>query len=278
VSSRSNNTAGDQPASEWRDVRKAMPEHIHWRCGGAGICNGAVAGGELAQLLGAPGPIALTNVAIPAVAGALASEGGEAFLGQWMSAAEQKQYGLLKAETRRLEWLAGRIAAKEAVRILQGPVAAPRNAVTVRARKDGSPLVLLRPGTALEPPQVSIAHSLDVAVAAATAGVRPGIDVQSIEPGVFEIRDAFTNDAEVSAIAACGDLSAAVILNLVWALKEAARKAVGAAKCPMEGMNLRGAEASGAYIACRMESSGGGPLRAVALATPGYVYALALPA
>ncbi|MCW2536785.1 MAG: acyltransferase protein [Modestobacter sp.] len=147
---------------------------------------------------------------------------------------ERTEWGRLAGAParRRAEWLAGRIAAKEAVRDLL-LAAGERDwadcDIRIGARPDGGPVVTTpwSPGGA--PPSISIAHSDGVAVAVAVpadaGGV--GVDVQPVRPLSDETERLAFSEAERGALAALDDGMRPVRATQLWCAKEAAAKAVG---------------------------------------------------
>jgi phosphopantetheinyl transferase len=136
--------------------------------------------------------------------------------------------GLTGPEQRRTDWLLGRIAAKDAVRLLldareRGPVY-PAD-IEIAADVHGRPIARGEwLGEAEQPPVVSLAHADGLAVAVAGAAAL-GVDVERRRPpSVDLIEAAFGPDErrQLAAAAADGDWALRC-----WCAKEALAKALG---------------------------------------------------
>lgn len=140
--------------------------------------------------------------------------------------------GLEKPEAKRIEWLLGRLAAKDAVRLavqehLDLSLAPADCEILPDAR--GRPVVagdwVKRTGTAF---QVSLAHTANTAVAVATQSTASvGVDIEHVAhmlAGVGEL--AFTADEQALVRAASGNGTEDWPVRL-WCAKEATAKAVG---------------------------------------------------
>ncbi len=125
---------------------------------------------------------------------------------------------------RQRSWLAGRIAAKDAVRDLlwqlgHGPLFPVE--VTIANDPSGRPVVLTRTGRDVH---VSIAHKPDVAVAIAGEKPQVGIDIERIEPRSDSFAEISFSDNELRLVQ--GEPRDEAWTRL-WAAKEAAAKAAG---------------------------------------------------
>lgn len=136
-------------------------------------------------------------------------------------------------ERRRTEWLAGRMAAKQAVGRLivrRYDVRLPMHQITIGIDKDGRLRARLPNTSALAAPEISISHTrgLSVAVALDTAaGTRVGIDVERVvrlEDRV--VRMAFRESELGWFKGLIGHQRDERILQF-WCVKEAAAKATG---------------------------------------------------
>ena len=123
-------------------------------------------------------------------------------------------------------WLAGRIAAKDAVRRLLWQRGAGKMwpiEIGIETESSGRPVV--RTGHAADDLRVSIAHKDDVAVAFAAIGVDVGVDVERVaERGEAFAATAFT--AEERALILAGEDEAEWLTRL-WTAKEAVGKCLG---------------------------------------------------
>jgi acyl transferase domain-containing protein/phosphopantetheinyl transferase len=125
---------------------------------------------------------------------------------------------------RQRQWLAGRIAAKDAVRDLlwrkgRGPTFPVE--VEVASEPSGEPRVRAPAGERL---RVSIAHKDDLAVAIAGAGAAVGIDLERIAPRSEGFEEIAFTDAERARLPAA---SRDEWVTRLWSAKEAVAKARG---------------------------------------------------
>jgi 4'-phosphopantetheinyl transferase EntD len=231
---------------------------------------------KIRELLGVTQPFALTQVEIAPLAAAL--EGNdETVLNHYLSGAERAHFQTLLLPKRRQEWLAGRIAAKTAIRILFVPDVPDANTISIMAGEDGAPCVTLEEPGMTATPFVSITHSGGLAGALATSLAGFGIDVQTIGGVAAEIENEFCAPGEAALVrTAVADGDAA--LTCLWAAKEACRKAVGAAGTASRDVILREAECRAEYLVFRFEHERAGAIRCVAFHDPEYAYAVAGPA
>lgn len=158
-----------------------------------------------------------------------------------LAADERREYAELAPPARR-SWLAGRIAAKDAVRFAlwaDGPVPVFPAQIVVANEPGGRPRVRGRHGLVFDPPALSIGHCDGVAVAIArdrTDGTGPGIDVERVrhlEPATQRLT--FTDgERELAADVAAGSTDSADRWRTAfWCAKEAVAKS--------DGRGLRGA-------------------------------------
>jgi phosphopantetheine--protein transferase-like protein len=153
-----------------------------------------------------------------------------------LSRPERETFGAMKAVLqRRVEWLLGRIVAKDAVRDLlrRGSQALiPPADVVVAAEESGRPMVTEPwPGAWGKAPHVSIAHKAGVAVAAAASsevfsGV--GIDIESITSRDKNFHETAFTKHERELIDAEPENRRNVAATRIWCAKEALGKALGA--------------------------------------------------
>ncbi len=155
---------------------------------------------------------------------------------------EQAAFQRLRSETRRGEWLAARVAAKDLVschlRNFYGvrPVLAD---IIIAKDEHGAPFVELR-GKALEQlantalPEITITHSNGVAIAALAGPGRPsrvGVDLELIEVRDDAFAKNYFTEAERALqlpLDAAGSADRrSVLLTTLWSIKEAISKALG---------------------------------------------------
>jgi phosphopantetheinyl transferase len=143
--------------------------------------------------------------------------------------AERTRIAEYRADFRRLEFMAGRAAAKFAVLDAEGGRAGLAAAdVQVLADDDGAPAVLPHPAwTAEAPPLVSISHTQGLAAAAVTreSGHRPGVDVERADRVVSDrFRRAVFSEAEEAFLGGLSAEAAAEWRMRLWCAREAAAK------------------------------------------------------
>ena len=231
---------------------------------------------KIRELLGIAQPFALAQVDIPPLAAAL-DQGAEALIDDYLSSPERAHFQTLTHPKRRREWLAGRIAAKTAVRLLLAPGSPDNNRIRILTAEDGTPSVALDGAGTVAPPFVSITHSGDLAASLATLLPGCGIDVEAIDPAAGEIESEFAAPEETTIIRAAM-ANRNVALTCLWAAKEACRKAIGAAGIASRDLILRETDRRGEYVVLRFEQPGGGGIRSVTFHDATHAYAVAGPA
>ncbi len=146
---------------------------------------------------------------------------------------ERAQFEAMSAfESRRLDWLTGRIAAKDSVREYLrahgGPRVLPAD-IAIRNTPDGQPAVEFIGDTrAVAPPAISISHTGSVAVAIASApGRRVGIDIEPLARVATMTPDFLRTVIHPLEDALVPEIEAMIWRLRVWCAKEAAAKACG---------------------------------------------------
>lgn len=157
------------------------------------------------------------------------------WLGDYLLSSDDRQYSPPQRtgmERRQREWLLGRIVAKDAVRILlQRTYGIKVRAadITISRTDENAPVVVIPSlGPAIPVPQVSIAHSNEVAVAIAVPGHHdtPGIDIEKIEHRDSDFSEiAYTGRERELMRSLNEDINRST--TIFWAVKEAACKAGG---------------------------------------------------
>lgn len=130
---------------------------------------------------------------------------------------------------RQRQWLLGRVAAKDAVRLWvagQGRLNMLHPAaITLSNDVKGRPFVKALPGCA-KAPQVSIAHCEDRAIATAHYG-EVGVDIERISARDASFIDAFTTPHERALIESFPETERHRLITRIWCAKEAAGKLLG---------------------------------------------------
>jgi phosphopantetheinyl transferase len=184
---------------------------------------------RLASRLGCGKRLALCLVRLPELRAALATGGWAA--AQSLSPAELARYDGYTFEKRRLEWLGGRLAAKQAAATLRK--GSRPGDWPVENDADGRPFYH-PPRESDQVPALSISHSHTLAAALAVAGHPCGFDLQKVSDTVVRVREKFSRLSELELLHAAGigpDREAA-LLTLLWAAKEALRKGLGGQPLP----------------------------------------------
>jgi len=137
-------------------------------------------------------------------------------LGRWSGFSQKKRRG---------EWLGGRLAAKWAAAELLGKTAVDWQDVVIRNEEDGRPYVATD-AQALAP-FISISHSGQLAAALA-ANFPCGLDIQQPGPNILRVKKRFVLREEEDILTASlpETFTETERLTMLWAAKEAVRKAV----------------------------------------------------
>ena len=209
--------------------------------------------GEFCSLLANASDCVVSRLRLDGLAALCAVEGEEVVAARYLVPGEFAQWQGFRLPKRRLEWLGGRIAAKDAAMRWQGLVAADCDwqqwqlAVLPSGRPEFAAGV-----TPL--PEMSISHSDGQAVAVAM-GNRCGIDIQYHRDAVVRVISRFAQPGEVDLLAAnFGELPEVARLTMLWSVKEAIRKAVQVEPLPafeeMELAAVRGASTGVMIFEC----------------------------
>lgn len=182
--------------------------------------------------LGVQRAIAVARLPLARVAPRLDPTSSSARLSDLLSPPELARLQTLTFAKRRQEWLAGRLATKHAAgQVLALTHAAPKPAwpdMVVSNRPSGRPELVLLTGQPCLLPEISISHSHGWAMAMAVMGAPCGIDLQMVSTKTVTVQDRFCLARERDEI--CRLTGALALpergLTLLWAAKEAVRKAV----------------------------------------------------
>ncbi len=231
---------------------------------------------EIRTLLGYSGRLVLAHVSKSLVEGALEA-GEEELLKERLSPAEVGLYRSHSHPKRQLEWLSGRICAKEVVRWYLGAEAPVASAMSIQSEADNAPYVVLAGERAdRSVPYVSISHSRDMVVAAAVQDPGIGIDVEAISESITEIADDFCTAQEVDRFLQCAGTDRATLLTGIWSVKEASRKVIGPYGCSMQELIVEKTTLHDGYIVCELHHRHTGPVRSITFSDDRYVYALSV--
>ncbi|MDH4320675.1 MAG: 4'-phosphopantetheinyl transferase superfamily protein [Desulfobulbaceae bacterium] len=215
-----------------------------------------LAGGRdkhLVPHLAVAGGCAVSRLSLAELAARCEAEGEEAVARRYLGDSEFAQWQGFRLHKRRLEWLGGRIAAKDAAMRLREAACPERDwrQWQLAVLPSGRP-VLAAGVTPL--PEISIAHSGGWATAMAS-GNRCGIDIQQRQETVVRVKARFCSAAEAERLtASLGGLAEVERLTLLWAAKEAIRKALPVTPLPafmeMECLAVDGAASGPMLFAC----------------------------
>lgn len=146
----------------------------------------------------------------------------------YLAAAELATYQGFKYPKRQTEWLGGRLAAKQAVLALLGEAQTPTamQRWPIHADQHGRPFYKF-PGN--RQPALSISHSRGLAMAMAVPEGSCGLDLQNISAATVRVKEKFCRPAEELLLTSRSQPGPAGAdrLTLLWAAKEALRKARG---------------------------------------------------
>lgn len=144
----------------------------------------------------------------------------------WLNADELRRWSAFKLNKRKSEWLAGRICAKMALAgLLEKNLDCTMRTYSIDNREDGRPYVASNHRQKRKV-HISISHSGQRAAALASPH-RCGIDVQHRSDRLFRVRERFCLLDELQLLQQdrCDGDDDIDLLNLLWAAKEAIRKA-----------------------------------------------------
>ena len=146
----------------------------------------------------------------------------------YLAPEELALYRQFKYQKRQIEWLGGRLAAKQAVLRSEGqePTGPAMREWSVCADKHGRPFFK---SVGNNQPSLSISHSHGLALAMTVNTRDCGLDLQKISEATVRVKEKFCTQTEEQIIAALDlpDNNRATGLTLLWAAKEALRKARG---------------------------------------------------
>jgi phosphopantetheinyl transferase len=168
--------------------------------------------------------------------------GEKVLVGKCLSPKEQQQYAAFSYGKRKNEWLGGRIGAKiAAARCMAAndigkDTAVAWQDIAIESQESGRPFCVT--GKQDQKPQnvpdISISHSTHLAAAMAVNRGKCGVDIQQATQKTVKVKERFCTQEEHEMLQGfLPDASQTVQLTLLWAAKEALRKA--ADKTPVPG-------------------------------------------
>ena len=157
-----------------------------------------------------------------------------------LSSTEQQQFEAFSYGKRKNEWLGGRIGAKiAAARCMaasdpNGETAVAWQDIAIESQESGRPYpVLNKQGRApRNMPDISISHSTHLAAAMAVNRGKCGIDIQQASGRTVKVKERFCGPAEFEMLHFLPDAGDTMRLTLLWAAKEALRKAADTTPVP----------------------------------------------
>ena len=153
---------------------------------------------------------------------------GEFDLAECLAPRELTTYHQFKYQKRQIEWLGGRLAAKQAVlhAIGQETTGPTMREWPICADEHGRPFFR---SLGNKQPSLSISHSHGLALAMIVNERDCGLDLQKISEATIRVKEKFCIQTEEQIITALDlpDNNPATGLTLLWAAKEALRKARG---------------------------------------------------
>ncbi len=181
---------------------------------------------------------------------------------------EKRKLANLGSGKRRREWLAGRIAAKEAIfRMLEverggSPSFRDFRSMVIEQTEKGAPYLASGPWGEKQAAGISISHSDGLAAALADKRVC-GIDIQKIDAALDRIQGYFVSDGERKMLGGRGSqaYSPRQRLALLWSAKEAVKKQCGRRTMPgfkdLELTSVNWSDPLLLTISCPRDNSGG---------------------
>lgn len=173
---------------------------------------------------------------------------------------ERERFHSFRYEKRRIEWLAGRIAAKCAGLQLQNNDEKicwgkkQWQQLQIAADISGRPFILWSIQESNIPAHISISHSRGYAIAMA-AWDKCGVDIQQVTPAVERVEVRFVSAGEKNLLAEIVSLHGSqAALTLLWSAKEAVKKTCGSADLPgFQDIRLQSLQMSGAAYVFRVQ-------------------------
>lgn len=227
-----------------------------------------------ARLLGYKHGISIIQVSIPYLRESL-KKNEDQFIKENLHKMESQRYFGFKYEKKRLEWLAGRLAAKEALSRYFLNDNFKNTSISIYNQADGCPKIRMDTKDVNQSvPHVSISHSRDIAVALIGQDAGIAIDVQEVKQEIKEIADDFSDKKEQQMFQSIQGLTQDQVLTTIWAVKESARKAVGVELCTMKALKIQAINIDGNNIICDLYHANTGKIRSGAIKSNNYIMAI----
>ncbi len=161
---------------------------------------------------------------------------GQTFLGKLLHPKEIEKAAGFRFVKRRSEFLTGRVCAKMALQTFWSSLETGRcpqlNTVDIVNEPSGRPIVSCNGLWTDPPPEISITHSGGYAAALA-AGFLCGIDLQEQKDNLLRVEEKYCSQTELQLMTKfLPKNSIKSYLSLLWAAKEAAKKALSSLQMP----------------------------------------------
>ncbi|MBU0909794.1 MAG: 4'-phosphopantetheinyl transferase superfamily protein [Proteobacteria bacterium] len=185
-----------------------------------------------------PSPVKIVRVNLDLVKMHMAEPASENIAMIYLCRQERERFHSFRYEKRKVEWLAGRIAAKCAGLLLHNNDEAicygqnQWHQLQISADKSGKPFIIWSDQESRPPVSISISHSRGYAIAMA-AWENCGVDIQQVTPAVERVETRFATAEEKNILAEIDSLyGRQAALTLLWSVKEAVKKTSTGAKLP----------------------------------------------
>ena len=177
-------------------------------------------------------PMVLKAVDLELLARELDKLGPAGLAAEYLVKEEQHRFFSFRFPKRQIEWLGGRMAAKQSAALLTSPVQIERTnwqSWRIQATGAGRPYISTGQNYTLPGPDISISHSGSWAAATATIHGHCGLDLQKITPKISRIKERFAEQQEINLLKRVPtllDYAEHQLLTILWAAKESLRKGV----------------------------------------------------
>jgi phosphopantetheinyl transferase len=196
---------------------------------------------QMKDVLDCPHAMSLVVLDLQSLAMATRQTGKTIMAESYLSSKEQQRLGSFSYEKRANEWLGGRIGAKlAAARCMTtsdtgGETNFAWQDLIINSKESGRPYLDLdiQDQKTDNIPDISISHSTEMAAAMAVSKGKCGIDIQQASRKTVKVKERFCAPEEFDILQGfLPDTSETVQLTLLWAAKEALRKAADTTPVP----------------------------------------------